>query len=144
MIPKRVVIDTNVCLDLFVFHDSRWVTLLQALETGQTLAFTREDCRNEWLKVLDYRQLPLDEYSRPIAVERFDALIAQVDPAPSSAAHVALPLCTDPDDQKFLELARDLDVDALITKDKALLKLAGKVRRAGLFRIVPPEKWYSD
>jgi hypothetical protein len=28
--PKRIVIDTNVCLDLFVFHDPRWAALLAA------------------------------------------------------------------------------------------------------------------
>lgn len=52
-----------------------------------------------------------------------------------------LPVCRDPDDQKFLELARDAAAKTLITKDKALLKLAGKCVRAGLFHILTPEKW---
>ena len=29
--PKRIVIDTNVCLDLFVFQDPRWASLLEAI-----------------------------------------------------------------------------------------------------------------
>jgi predicted nucleic acid-binding protein len=50
-------------------------------------------------------------------------LIKVVAPAESG---VRLPVCTDKDDQKFLELARDANATILITKDKALLKLARK------------------
>jgi hypothetical protein len=49
---------------------------------------------------------------------------------------VRLPVCTDRDDQKFLELARDAGAAILITKDKALLKLAQDAPRPGLFRIM--------
>ena len=47
MIPapaKRIVLDTNVCLDLFVFKDPRWDGLLAALESGAVEAITRADC----------------------------------------------------------------------------------------------------
>jgi len=54
---------------------------------------------------------------------------------------VRLPVCTDKDDQKFLELARDASADILITKDKALLKLARRTAKAGMFQIMLPEKW---
>ena len=54
---------------------------------------------------------------------------------------VKLPVCKDKDDQKFLELSRDVKADVLITKDKALLKLARKTRRDGLFAIMTPEAW---
>jgi putative PIN family toxin of toxin-antitoxin system len=141
MIPapaKRIVIDTNVCLDLFVFADPRWAPLLAELESGAVEALTRADCRAEYLLVLHYTHLPLDEASRPVAAARFDALIKVVAPAPSL---VRLPVCTDRDDQKFLEVARDAAVDVLITKDKALLKLARKTAQAGLFRIMLPEAW---
>lgn len=141
MIPKRIVIDTNVCLDLFVFHDRRWQALLQAMEEGSVLAYTRHDCRTEWLKVLEYRHLPLDADSRAAAIAQFDQLIDCVE---VKAAGTPLPLCTDPDDQKFLELARDIGADLLITKDKALLKLARKIARAGLYSIRPPEQWLAE
>jgi len=61
-----------------------------------------------------------------------------VTPAP---ALVRLPVCTDKDDQKFLEVARDAGAAILITKDKALLKLARKTAQAGLFKIMLPEAW---
>ncbi|ALK97075.1 toxin [Massilia sp. WF1] len=133
-----IVIDTNVCLDLFVFRDPRWASLLAALESGAVAAVTRADCRDEYLHVLHYPHLPLDEASRPDAAARFDALIRVV--APDSRA-IRLPVCTDRDDQKFLEIARDAGAAILVTKDKALLKLARKTMREGLFRIMQPEAW---
>lgn len=141
MIPapaKRIVLDTNVCLDLFVFHDPRWNKLLAAIESGEVEAVTRADCRDEYLIVLHYSHLPLDESSRPVSAARFDALVKVVAPPPKL---VRLPVCSDKDDQKFLELARDADAEILVTKDKALLKLARKTAQAGLFRIMVPEAW---
>lgn len=141
MIPASaptIVLDTNVCLDLFVFHDKRWVRLLQALERGEIQAVTRADCRDEYRIVLHYPHLPLDEASREQAAARFDALVRVV--APDSKP-IRLPVCSDRDDQKFLELARDANAAILVTKDKALLKLGRKTQEAGMFRIMLPEAW---
>lgn len=141
MIPASapiIVLDTNVCLDLFVFHDKRWDSLLHALEAGAVQAVTRADCREEYRVVLHYPHLPLDETSREQAAVRFDALVRVV--APDSKP-VRLPVCSDRDDQKFLELARDANAAILVTKDKALLKLGRKTAQAGLFRIMLPEAW---
>ena len=144
MIPKHVVLDTNVCLDLFVFRDPRWRVLLEAMEDGSVVAVTRADCRDEWLAVLQYRHLPLEEDSRARAAGEFDRLVRVVEaPAPSSAP-AALPVCSDGDDQKFMEVARDAGAGVLITKDKALLKLARRTARAGLFRILTPEAWLAE
>ena len=141
MIPvpaERIVIDTNVCLDLLVFHDPRWASLLAALESGELQAVTRADCRDEYNIVLHYRHLPLDDDTRAVAARRFDELVTVVAP---DAVHLRLPICTDRDDQKFLEIARDAGASVLITKDKALLKLARKTASVGLFRIMLPEAW---
>ena len=109
--------------------------MLAALEAGTVQAVTRADCRDEYLIVLHYAHLPLDAVSRPVAAARFDALIEVIAPPVSG---VRLPVCTDRDDQKFLELARDAAVDVLITKDKALLKLARKTAQAGMFKTLVP------
>lgn len=145
MIPARIVIDTNVCLDLFVFRDPRWAALLAALRAGSVQAVTRADCRREWQIVLGYPHLPLDGASRPQAEAEFDALITCLALSGGvSELETRLPVCKDTDDQKFLELARDAKAEALITKDKALLKLARKTARAGLFSILTPEAWLSQ
>ena len=140
----RVVLDTNVCLDLFVFHDPRWDSLLVALKRGQLQAVTRGDCRMEWQIVLGYPHLPLDRESKARSAAEFDALITCLADANPTRALAPLPICSDTDDQKFLELARDANASVLITKDKALLKLARKTAQAGLFAIVTPDAWLLE
>jgi predicted nucleic acid-binding protein len=44
---------------------------------------------------------------------------------------------------EFLELALGSHATTLITKDKALLKLARKTAKAGLFAIVTPQTWVA-
>ena len=143
MIPKSptcIVLDTNVCLDLFVFRDPRWLRLLQALTNGEVEAVTRADCRMEWHIVLGYAHLGLDEARQATIRAAFDALIKPF-PETTFDESIKLPICRDTDDQKFIELAYQSGATMLITKDKALLKLARKTLKAGLFHIVTPEAW---
>lgn len=145
MIPNRVILDTNICLDLFVFHDPRCHLLHAALQTGAAKAVTREDCRREWQIVLDYPHLPLNAERKRQVATQFDALIDCLSTDELMArSDIRLPVCKDKDDQKFLELARDAQASVLITKDKALLKLAKRCAKAGLFRIMLPESWQAD
>ncbi|WP_016832961.1 putative toxin-antitoxin system toxin component, PIN family [Herbaspirillum lusitanum] len=137
----RIVLDTNVCLDLFVFRDPRWSLLLQAMRERRVEAVTREDCRMEWLVVLNYPHLPLKEEDKPAIRAEFDSLITCL---PNAAVNTfGLPVCTDPDDQKFLELALQSEAGVLITKDKALLKLAKKTARKNMFAIMTPQGWHA-
>jgi hypothetical protein len=97
MIPapqKLIVIDTNVCLDLFVFHDPRWAPLLAALEAAKCEAVTRADCRDEYRIVLHYPHLPLDEERPPAPPKRFDALIAWWRPTAAPCACRSAPTAT--------------------------------------------------
>ncbi|MEO9080204.1 MAG: PIN domain-containing protein [Rhodanobacter sp.] len=138
----RIVLDTNVCLDLFLFHDPACATLLAALQAGQVRAVTRADCREEWLRVLHYPQLPIDADLRPGLVGAFDALIELLpcaQPPPDDVT--VLPRCGDPDDQKFLELALLAGARWLLSKDKELLKLDRRTDQTGLFRILLPLAW---
>lgn len=139
MIPNRVVIDTNVCLDLFVFRDPRYAELVGALRDGSLHAVTNTACRKEWIFVLGYPHLPLDESDKPALIAEFDALISLREI--EKPEEMALPVCKDKEDQKFLELARDTQAALLITKDKALLKLAKRTAKRGLFAILTPDDW---
>jgi putative PIN family toxin of toxin-antitoxin system len=139
---KRIVLDTNVCLDLFVFKDPRWDALLSAMQAGQIDTITREDCRTEWLRVLDYPHLPVTPENKPAIIAEFDRYMRclQIEAVNS----FGLPICTDRDDQKFLELSLQADVAYLITKDKALLKCAKKTAKQGMFTIIAPQSWKND
>lgn len=139
-LPERIVLDTNVCLDLFVFRDPRWQELLDAMHSGAVEPVTRADCRTEWQLVLGYRRLGLDEAARAAASAEFDRLISLPELPPELPV---LPVCKDPDDQKFLEISAASGAACLISKDKALLKLAGKMRRRGGFEILSPTQWLA-
>jgi putative PIN family toxin of toxin-antitoxin system len=140
MNTSRIVLDTNVCLDLFVFNDKRCRELAQLLNRGITKAVTRSDCRDEWLRVLAYPSLSLDESARQKCITAYDDVISCHDFEKKN--YSLLPVCHDKDDQKFLELAYDVDARFLLTKDKALLKLSAKAKKASLFHIIKPEQSY--
>ena len=135
--PLRVVFDTNVLLSMFVFADSRFAPLRAEVDAGRWLAFTREDCLEEFRRVLDYAMFKLEVERQQAAYAAYAAIALQpgsdVPPEPA-----ALPRCKDKDDQKFLELARDIGADWLVSSDKALLKLNRKL--VGRYRILKPEQ----
>ena len=51
-----------------------------------------------------------------------------------------LPVCRDPDDQKFIDLARCIGAGTLLSRDRAVLKLAARARRLGVL-ILTPTAW---
>ncbi len=143
VLPRRLVLDTNVCLDLFVFRDPRWAALLSAMRESRVQAYTRADCRMEWTLVLAYTRLGLDAAQQAAALAEFDQWVALV-PEAEAADAIKLPVCRDTDDQKFIELAAACGADALVTKDKLVLKLARKMKKLALFRILSPEQWTAE
>ncbi len=135
---RRVVLDTNVLVSLYVFADSRFAPLRARIERGEWQAITSEPCFGEFRRVLGYPLFALTDAQQQGALAAYAASVLQHrDAAPATA--VALPRCKDRDDQKFLELARDSAADWLVTADKALLRLARRDRLRGLFRILTPE-----
>jgi putative PIN family toxin of toxin-antitoxin system len=138
----RVVLDTNVCLDIFLFHDAQSAALHVAMREGRIQAVTRADCRAEWLRVLRYPQVPVSAEARPGIELAFDALVHCLpDELATPAPDVRLPRCADPDDQMFLELAQAAGARWLVSKDNELLRLAPRYAREGLFWIGLPQAW---
>lgn len=140
--PPRLVLDTNVALDLFVFRDAACAHLRLALQQGRALAVVDEPCRAEWLAVLAYPQFALGQEARRQAMAAFDQAVSLLPPtALAPRSDIKLPRCADPDDQKFLELALAAGAHCLLSKDKALLQLARRTAREGWFRILCPSAW---
>ncbi len=131
--PRRVVIDTNVWLDLFVFEDRAAQPLAQALQGGSLVAVRSEQTDAELLAVLARPRFAALGAAAVSALIRRWQLLAQCAPVPGRAPW----LCRDPDDQKFLDLAYYAHACALYTKDRALLRLARAARHDGL-QIVGP------
>ena len=138
----RVVLDTNVCLDIFLFHDAQSAALHVAMRERRIQAVTRADCRAEWLRVLHYPQVPITAEARPGVEAAFDAMVCCLpDELATPDSAVSLPRCGDPDDQMFLELAQAAGARWLVSKDNELLKLAPRCARDGLFWVGLPQAW---
>lgn len=132
----RVVFDTNVLLSLYVFADSRYAALREAIERGRLEAVTNAACLAEFRRVLAYPQFGATAQQQAAALASYAQHAAHFEGA---AAASPLPRCKDPDDQKFLELARDAGAAWLVTSDRALLVLARRQRLAHLFRVITPD-----
>lgn len=140
----RVVLDTNVWLDLLVFDDPRSRWLLERLLAGSLIALGHPDCRDEWRRVLRYPALKLSRERIDSLNERFDALSRTSIPEYAFTSLPRLPRCSDPDDQKFVELAVAGGAALLLSRDDALLRLDRRVQVGLGFRIRTPDQACSD
>ena len=140
--PPRVVLDTNVCLDLLLFRDPATAALAVALHSGDIEVVSDSECRAEWQRVLGYPVLALDLPARLRLCADYDARVRLMADA-TTAAVLPLPRCADPDDQKFLELARRAGARWLLTRDRALLALSRRTERDHGFAILTPQQWQS-
>lgn len=128
MPPLRLVIDTNVALDLLHWHDESVAPLRQSLLDGGALWLTDGACADEFRRVLAYPEFKLDAAAQSVLAGRYQGLTRSPPATEYVAAPARLPLCRDPDDQKFLVLAVAVRADVLLTRDKALLKLVRRIR----------------
>lgn len=132
-----LVLDTNVVLDWVAFADARVRPIAAAIERGALRAATSAACLRELRRALGYAQVKLDAGAQARAFERYaaHALVFEFG-AHAEMAH--LPQCEDADDQKFLELAWHARASHLLTRDKALLKLARAAAQLGRFSVLEP------
>jgi uncharacterized protein len=143
----RVVLDSNVWIDILVFDDPHTRPIRAALESGALEALIDARCLAELTYVLDYPQFVKREIDKAAAlatVTRLTQLVESTpEPVPAQTATPAenvrpLPKCKDRDDQKFLELAYAAKADWLVSKDRAVLKLARRIARDFGFQIAQP------
>ncbi len=135
---RRLVLDTNVVLDLVVFGDPRVQRIALAIGSGAAMPVASHACLEELRRVLDYPRLKLDAAAQREAFERFRSQATLLE-VPEAVGREGLPLCSDADDQKFLDLAWHAKAHCLVTRDKALLVLARAVASLGGFAVVEPE-----
>jgi len=127
----RLVLDTNVWLDLLVFNDPGVRAIRAAVDEGRAQIFIDAACEAELERVLAYdfgrHRIP------PEAIAQCRGLCKRVGTALAEADRARLPRCPDPDDQKFIEAAAAAGADILVTKDLALLGM-----RRLPFRVLAP------
>ncbi|MEO5965276.1 MAG: putative toxin-antitoxin system toxin component, PIN family [Candidatus Limnocylindrales bacterium] len=117
----RAVLDTNVLVSALISPGGGSARLLLELRSGAfdlivsplLLAELREVLRRDKFR----RYVSAAEADAYVELIRIDAVI-HADPAPSPA-----PLSADPDDEYLIDLARDAQVDAIVSGDAHLLDL---------------------
>jgi uncharacterized protein len=138
----RVVLDSNVWIDILVFDDPHARPIAAALAQGGLEAVIDARCLAELTRVLDYPQFArfaLDKEAALAQIARWTTMIAPAQDTPAGeVAPRALPQCRDRDDQKFLELARRAGAAWLVSKDRELLRMAKRIARDFGFSIGLP------
>ena len=134
----KLVLDTNIVLDLFVFQDPRAADLRAAIASGQAQWFASAPMREELACVLSYEQmgawLERGAISAAQVLRTFDEHATLVAPPPGAGIK-----CRDPDDQKFVDLAVAHGA-LLLSKDRELLALRRKLPVASAFSALPPPR----
>jgi predicted nucleic acid-binding protein len=153
--PKCWVLDTNIVLDLWVFADPQVQPLRDVLGlsslsgvcpastvvTAGTVSATAHAAtrplwlatrvmRDELARVLTYphlvRRQPLAAHTAEAVLAAYDAAVTWCEVAPKARF-----VCTDADDQKFIDLAVAHRA-ALVSKDKAVLRLRKRLATLGV------------
>ncbi len=133
--PARLVIDTNVLVSALIFKDSRHLPLRQAWQQRRVTPLLSIATYRELKHVLGYPMFKLEDQQITEAVALLGPYIEWVVVDPQRTE--ALPRCSDRDDQKFLQVALCGNADALLSYDRALLKM----KRGLPFPVLKPEAW---
>ena len=122
---QQVVIDTNIVLDTFVFNDTTAKPLRKALEAGELDWIATLPMRCELARVLGYRQivprLNFYQLSADDVLACFDRHARLQDVAAKARL-----TCSDPDDQKFIDLAV-AGKTLLLSKDRHVLSMSKRL-----------------
>jgi len=130
MSTQSIVLDTNIVLDVFVFNDAAALPVRQALEAGELDWLATQPMRDELARVLAYPQivprLAFYQLSADDVLAVFDrhARLQEV-------AGKAGVTCSDPDDQKFIDLAVASQA-LLLSKDRAVISMAKRLLAHGV------------
>ena len=123
---KSVVFDTNVLLDLFVFHDLRALHLKQALLEHKIDALASPKTLEEFADVISRPLFSLETVEQEKILAQWKSLSRVLD----DQSLLSSPWrCQDPDDQIFLDLAFTAKPCTLISKDNEVLKFAARAAK---------------
>lgn len=132
-----VVLDTNAVLDWLVFADPRIEPLALAIRDGSVRWLSVPRMRAELGAVLSRPAIAGRAINGERVLTLFDRLSISCPAPPPAAAGL---LCSDGDDQIFIDLATEGKARWLVSRDKALLALRKRALARGLIVSVP-EDW---
>jgi putative PIN family toxin of toxin-antitoxin system len=138
--PQRntlCVLDTQVLLDWAVFDDARVRPWAQAIQDQVVHWIYTAAMQVEALRVVRYPALA-KRHDPEVSAQRLAACFSRWGKLCAQPAPQLRLVCSDPDDQIFLDLALAQHASHLLSRDQAVLQLARRARAYGL-RIATPE-----
>lgn len=143
--PLRLVLDTNVVLDWLLFQDAGTRLLRQGVEERWITVITYPAAIDELRRVLGYAHFDLapERQAATLELYRAHAIVPELPARPNELERLKLPegfpRCRDRDDEHFVALTHFARADALVSKDKAVLKLRRRAARLGVTIVNVPQ-----
>lgn len=135
----NLVLDTNAVLDWLVFDNPASQRITHAIVSNEVRWIVNAAVLDELADVLARGVVDRWQPDVPRIWRTWERHATSVAQSPQGSPQ-RRPQCTDTDDQKFIDLALDNGARWLITRDKAVLKLARRTQSLGL-AIVTPERF---
>lgn len=125
----RLVLDTNVVLDLLVFRDPTTEPIRLLLDAKLVDAVRSEASMLELVDVIQRPTFKLNQEEQAIILQAWESVTRLLEnevmePAPFT--------CRDPDDQIFLDMAYSIRPALLLSKDLLVLELGASAKHHGV------------
>ena len=139
----RVVLDTSTVIMPITRPESSHRWLMDAWQDGQIKPLISQQTQEELLRVMHNPRFQIaDEMIQPIANQYLEYCETVVVPNPPPVT----PVCRDPKDQKFVELAQHGSAQYLVSFDGDLLGMTNQMDESGPeggFLIVRPAELFA-
>lgn len=130
--PPRVVLDTSVVVSALVFGGGTVGRLRTGWQAGMFVPLVCAVTTRELVRVLGYRKFALSASEQEELLADYlpwAEVVDLGDPPPT------VPECRDPYDMPFLQLAARGRAHALVSSDRHLLDLAGRLGRCEVMEV---------
>ncbi len=118
---QRVVFDTNVVVSALLFRQGKLSWLREFWRSEKVIALVSRDTITELMRVLSYPKFKLDSGDIETLLSDYLPFAEVVD---QILVTQEAPVCSDPDDQMFIDLALSGGARYLVTGDSDLLSMA--------------------
>ena len=125
----RLVLDTNVILDLLVFQDPAAEVIQTVLDAKLVDAVRTEASMLELMDVIQRPNFKLSKEQQQIILKQWESSSRLLE---NSAIEPAPFMCRDPDDQVFINMAYSIRPALVLSKDLRVLELGTIAQRHGV------------
>jgi putative PIN family toxin of toxin-antitoxin system len=125
----RLVLDTNVILDLLVFKDPSAEPIRLLLDAKQVDAVRSKASMLELVDVIQRPTFKLSQEEQEMILQAWESVTRLLE---KTAIESAPFICRDADDQIFLDMAFSLRPALLLSKDLRVLELQATAQRHGI------------